>query len=1529
MTKFDLTPDQERKIYDELAEADQRTRSNAAKMSPQLAQNVSSLYRSNPYTNPGAILAAGQAVTSGAMTMDQAMPLMLAAAKNSLPQPGQEEPKKKQGWFDRTIMSRAKTASRWTFATLNFVPQAVTNIISQPFTDNPEGQRGFFISTDLGTMLANDNEAGDGWFMGGKALQMQAERARRYRGTIGEQAFTIGRGAASIFTQPGSREYNILSGLVDAAATIAIPAAPGVKPAQRLASISLGKAGLRTLAGLTDAESVAINPQRVTDFLNTRGGQSIIQRISEVENIDEALELFPGVQDMGFINKVVELKNPTDVQNYLIGTLGKTGPQSIDQINLSRFDDMKRQIGRYSPVARLMESVPGGHVVIQGGNPRDVARSVRNMNQYLKLARVSDEERLRVITNFSNNLVAADGSVYDTLVDIQDVIKTALVAQKVPEQAITDLMKKMKEFVDEKDVYGQIGPGGAPTANGQRIILSDGTVGIANGSSPGLISEQLRTTQLILPDIRRVRRMTSKVGWIYGQTGKFDPAKYGKLRLPFSALEAFQNEIWRPVTLMTGGYVLRNMSDSAFRYTMQPGLKGGIFHPIQWLNIAMYKQYKGTLLGEDFDQVAAKWARDTSREYFDAVGQSIREKFDPIAVARQGYNQNHWALASKASGGRYQKGLMDEVSLLFEDPVAQRIAAGETIGDLLRKGTGFFYTEAGKDYLRRTQRVFSNRELSSAADSNLKVIGTADFVPTSGDFTPEQLENIREFVRAQIDDRITRSTGNDTVLKEAISTGKFTNADGKKFDVFEYSGTSPKTKAADETGKVVDVFDPNATGAGRYPTGYTKEWQNEVQRIIREDAGRVERGEQAILNDFYKYKVELDEVADVSGRQGANIRKSWDKAVNYFFSELYPKRSAYLMQSPAFRQYYYQQVGRLVDELDADGLAAIKTNLMKAAKAEGTEFNKAFISRYVGDSRAEILTGKGLGSKLFDKISNPSASAGKVTLDEMDAYAKGFALDQTKNLFYNASEKSNFADILRVVAPFGSAWAEVMSKWTQIAFSNPESLKRIGFSVQGLRDADPDNDGKGFFWKDPQSGEYVFNFPFDDRFGGLVAALTPIGAAAGAVAFGLPGLVGGAVAGAGAGAALQQQTGMDQVRFTAPAKSLSMGLNIIPGVGPMAQIAASKLLGQIPQADQIRDLILPFGEPDITTIGPVPVPSWGRKVIDSIVGNPDSSRLLGDLMIDTMRVLQTTGNYDLATPEGRQQLEDDSLSRARVLLMLRGLGQFVGPARPEPEFKVETYQGDKYTAELAKAFRVMQQENYDTAVERFLDTFGENAFLYVQSKSRSTVGGLSPSREFGRFEAENGDLFRRYPQVAGYFAPESTGIDYQVYMRQLEGGRRERIKPSEFIEEAQATVGKALYRASLRAAGPYPNTDQRNLLRQVRDKIGELFPGFATAPVDFKKQEIRIDQLRSAAVDPILNNNPIAEGARVYFEARDLARQEAERRGFTTLGGKNVADLRTWLRNLAEQIIAQYPEFERVYDRVLFTEIDIDAGEGR
>jgi len=59
------------------------------------------------------------------------------------------------------------------------------------------------------------------------------------------------------------------------------------------------------------------------------------------------------------------------------------------------------------------------------------------------------------------------------------------------------------------------------------------------------------------------------------------------------------------------------------------------------------------------------------------------------------------------------------------------------------------------------------------------------------------------------------------------------------------------------------------------------------------------------------------------------------------------------------------------------------------------------------------------------------------------------------------------------------------------------------------------------------------------------------------------------------------------------------------------------------------------------------------------------------------------------------------------------------------------------------------------------------------------------------------------------------------------------------------------------------------------------------------------------------------------LQTRDAVLAEAANRGLSTIDrSKNTGDLRGYLRQYAETLKEQYPDFARLYDRLLLQEVD-------
>lgn len=1573
----DLTPDDEDQLRNELAQANVKNSAYKASLAPTLAENISEFYRLYPQANLATIVPAAKAFTDGVMNKDQAnkflQSVMMEELKRTITDYNtKQEERANRSWWERNVVDKVKTASRYTFAGLNFVPQMVQGAAAQFFDEN-DSVAGWFISTDLGTLIANDEVAGEGYFLGGRAAQLQAERARRYRGEIDGHAWTIGRGIGSLVAQPGSTTYNNISGVLDAGLAIFTPSIPGGSAVKGAVKGASTRTGLRTMAGLTEGASAAINPKKVADFFASRSGRAVMEKVAKIKSIDEAIEIFEGGAEPAFIANLVDVAARTRLAkeagdtNYLdemrmffsdtfgMGDITRgIGPQSIDDINLSRWDSAKLNISqRESKVARLLAKQYGRDVIISGGSSRDMMRSIQNVKGVLMASKVDVAERTRLVDKFARALIDGNGDVGAVVKELDEILTTQFTKLKVSdgltEQLLNGLSRTRVYF--ENRLYGFIdGPTGEsfPFADvGGRFISVDGDIVDAPLNTAVLQSEMLKHS-LILPDPRRVRRIASQYSIFSAITTKQkftrgardiladrfgnlkNADKYGELRVPFAALEFLQNEIWRPMALMTGGYILRNGTDSALRMAFAPEIQADVFHPFQHIMVATHKRYKGDIEGIVFSGRGEELMRKGHREYAEAVNAKLREGMNVGQRSAREQATGVWSEVRRSDGiPNFTEGVMAETTLLRGDPFVVRLAQEQSVKEIMD------WVRAGgkdaKDAVKSIQTRWKNVEYVDPATSQAKVV-TYDFFRADGSINEINVEKwIRTVGRTYLD----KSTGNIDILKQVVANGKFTDANGRIRSAFEYS----------KTGEI---------------TGYTKAFKDEVRRIVKDPNSR--------LKDVYKRQIYTKvQEGKFTGVRG-DIVEAWDKGVDVFFGTLYGRSEAFLNRSPAFRQFYYAQVKRFLDELRPgeaqkiiDNIAASATrdieqelrrlnNLkpdattglynyngrdltraqiddiigertddlanarkkVQGRRGEPGDVSTRFISRYVGDSD--------VAKTLIRKANGDIPSTGNLTLEEINYLAKGYALDETKRLFYNASQKSNFGDVFRIIAPFGSAWYEVMRRWSRDVARNPEILKRFGNTVQGLQDADPDNDGKGFFWRDPTTGEYQFNYPFDKGLAPFMGGFT--GFLGGAATAGPIGGLVGAGAGAGAGAYVQSQFEGVRPQFVAPVKSLNMGLQIYPGMGPFAQVAASKLFKKaVPDAKWFQDFLLPYGEPEVSFIT---LPAWANKAWEAFAGNPEKDRILGDLKIDVIRALGATGQYDLTTEEGKLELEEDAEEKARWLLGFRAFGQMIGPTRPKIDFIVNTKEGDKMATEISRLFYRYREENNETAVQRLMETLGDDLFLYTAGKSRSVAGGLDGSREFENWMTDNKTLFDKYPEVAGYFGPVGSKFDYKVFVRQFETpGLRKKTTPSEFIDIAQEVVGRAAWRFVLNQFPAKLSDIDRDILRDEKERIYKEFPGYAKSGMNVEFLSDRIRNLeRAVANAPELAGNPVAEAAAIYFDERTKLIAMARARNGKTLEAQVNDDLRGQLRIMGEELARTFPEFERLWDDVLFLEVD-------
>lgn len=518
--------------------------------------------------------------------------------------------------------------------------------------------------------------------------------------------------------------------------------------------------------------------------------------------------------------------------------------------------------------------------------------------------------------------------------------------------------------------------------------------------------------------------------------------------------------------------------------------------------------------------------------------------------------------------------------------------------------------------------------------------------------------------------------------------------------------------------------------------------------------------------------------------------------------------------------------------------------------------------------------------------------AGTLSIADADVVAKGFGLDETRKLLYSMTEKSQWSDSLRLVFPFGEAWKEVLTRWATIGVENPGALRKAQVGVQGAR-------GQGFFHTNEQ-GEEMFSYPGSEWITSK--------------ALGLPNGV------------------------AVPLEGRVAGLNlfsssVIPGFGPVVTIPAGHLIPDRPEWDGVRDILMPFGDPDTSGgFAESFLPPWLQKFRIALdKGSPEQDRQYANTVMELARALAASGEYPTNTPEQVDRLLTKARSTAKGLYLIRGGAQFVAPSAPSPTVMAADKEGRMIVADLlVKDYRTMQETlGYDEAVGAFLAKYGEDALLYMQPKTRA-LADVPATKEALDFVRRNPDLAEKYPLVYGYFLPQDGEFDFMAYRKQIERGTREQVSPEQAVALANARVANWIYQQAKTKAGPSPGQPARDWLYSVKTALQREYPGYGdyTGLTERATTEQRVEQITAAVANPKIAGTPAGKAVATYLTARRKAQQAAEAqglRGYTS--AKTAEPIRRWLRAIGEALVAETPEFAPAWERLFSNEVDVAGDE--
>ncbi|MFQ5524442.1 MAG: hypothetical protein ACE5F5_12865, partial [Acidimicrobiia bacterium] len=628
----------------------------------------------------------------------------------------------------------------------------------------------------------------------------------------------------------------------------------------------------------------------------------------------------------------------------------------------------------------------------------------------------------------------------------------------------------------------------------------------------------------------------------------------------------------------------------------------------------------------------------------------------------------------------------------------------------------------------------------------------------------------------------------------------------------------------------------------------------------------------------------------VDRTQGQKFMQWLDGLVQRGFHVLMSVPTNKLSRAPFFRQTFYRRMEELLGWADRPTQEAI----LKAAKP--------WVSR--SDLRR------------MAKIVNAGSGTRLTSLQDAELLAKAHALNKTRDTLYDLSRRNNFFEAARLIFPFGEAWKEIIGAWSKLLRQNPSALRRAQQGLQGGLGpgfGELTNEflgtgtlpGQGFFYEDPLTQKLIFNYPFSE----------PISKAL---------------------------LGTDQAQFALTGTLSGLNLfsaTVLPGMGPFIQIPAAAVLPNRPgQWETLYNVIFPFGEPELDRgVLESQLPAWMRKIRSGLFANPDTDRIYANTTMDVMRALVRSGEYSWNTQEEQQELLDAAKARAKMLFFIRGIAQSTVPTGPSLRWSTEDAKGNlvpvKLLADEYRRLMELYSGDSDRALTEWLRLFGTENLLALQGKTREII--YRPLTEQGdQWIGRNQDIVRDFPLVAGFFAPDPLegNFDYVAYLRTIEEKTRQQLSPEEMLLLSNEFLGTLAWENAKSKVAGRNDAQTRLWLDTVHSQLQAQYRGFdAFVPtVDRPKPEALIEEIVRAIEDPRLADTDTAKAVRLYLEARAAAQTVVDENSARLNGSKSFKSsqstkfLRDWLRDVAEAIIAEYPDFARVWQRAFRRELRED-----
>lgn len=968
--------------------------------------------------------------------------------------------------------------------------------------------------------------------------------------------------------------------------------------------------------------------------------------------------------------------------------------------------------------------------------------------------------------------------------------------------------------------------------------------------------------------------------------------------------------LWKPLVLLRPAWTARVIGEEQLRMA-SANLDSVFYHPMSWFGWVLGRTpaERSKLLkavtkikGDEEEAVVAfaKFKDRFGKGMYDITGNISSHHYDHIASMSMGHGgwlgidperSRYWKYINKPTGPDiegFDKGWARGLFILEKDPLVKELAQFHRTG-MTQISLDEIVERFTNGDLRYIREAFAGN-VDDAFVNSKKIILESD-------------QKAREYVES-VYARMHYETGGayevvNTTTGRVYGMGEEINPQEWINDAFTYRITKQGDREL-----IQDFLGATAREGGQISQFTLRGMVNPTtkkDRVIYLGEGESQEayrlfsqwlGMKKIPNRPPTVKIQRFDVSHEWGR-------SLDTTVENLFDIFMSRPTNQLSRSPAFRQFYWDEIADLLPHMDnslRDQVTrmAYKSNVMKGSL--GKKLKKGIAEQKTGNYKVTLLD-----SDIVD----------------VDNMAKAQALTKTQHLLYDLNKRHVTSEILRNVIPFAEVYIEVLGTWKRLLSQNPAIPRYAQMGIDGAKKS-------GFIYTDPQTGEEFYNF---SQFGDRLLTKWALGNS-------------------------DEQVGDVQARVQTPSRL--EGLNMITGgiglgLGPLATVPINYMLPPGDLEPNIEKLIFPFGRPD--ELQDQFLPGWVRKIQSVFSDDPQKRKLFEDTMIQVMQVHLDTGLYDDSTPELQAKSLDRIKKGATAIVLYRAATQAVLPTQAfvkydykttapgaalhlTPDEIEENPQWFETTLFSDAYYRALARYDGDElrATDWFIKQFGFNPVALTTSKSRENVP-TSYTEKGTFFGAANADLFNRNPNVAYWLFPDAPTDEFYLtaYTNSFITGARKARNLDEWYEDgyktglfnlAKENLRRNLYENPNMALDP---TARDNLFKMGVIELADVYqikeyPSISAVPIDSQMDElkrmlkneadtvVKLPDGRSVKVKDL----PVANALNAYLQQRELMLGGLRfRTGDATasLARSDAQQERALLQDVADKLIRISPDF--------------------